>query len=233
MRHFFLLATVSAFVLAAHAASSQTPPERQQMTLTRGPKVPIQKISDTVLQVGENRVNTKDLEVSVEGTINNVTVLEFVANTRGGLKAYESAVTLNTDAISFNTALLLLGLDPAHARLTTKHFDATAPEGDPVNIWVETLDATPKRFRAEQLIYDRSTNQTMPESNWVYTGSSFYNGIYSAQADGVLIGFVHSPSPIIENPRGMGLNRYGSVILNPNLGLAGGTPVRLTVKVVK
>ena len=48
--------------------------------------------------------------------------------------------------------------------------------------------------------------------------------------DGVLIGFVHSPAPIIENIGGAGVNRYGSIVMNPNLGLAPETPVVLTVK---
>ena len=47
--------------------------------------------------------------------MNDVEMLEFVANTINGAKAYESALTLQTDAISFNAALLLIGLDPAAA----------------------------------------------------------------------------------------------------------------------
>jgi hypothetical protein len=46
----------------------------------------------------------------------------------------------------------------------------------------------------------------------------------------VLIGFVHSPAPIIENVAGPGVARYGSIVMNPNLGLEPDTPVVLTVK---
>jgi hypothetical protein len=51
-----------------------------------------------------------------------------------------------------------------------------------------------------------------------------------AELDGVLIGFVHSPAPIIENPRSGAVNGYGAVVLNTQLGLAPGAEVQLGVK---
>ena len=53
-----------------------------------------------------------------------------------------------------------------------------------------------------------------------------------ADLDGVLIGFVHSPAPIIENPRAGAVNAYGSVTLNPKIGLTPGTEVTLTIRAV-
>jgi hypothetical protein len=71
----------------------------------------------------------------------------------------------------------------------------------------------------------------------VYTGSTFVpegptqkSTRYVADIDGVLIGFVHSPAPIIESVAGAGVRRYGLIVLNPNLGLEPDTPVVLTVK---
>jgi hypothetical protein len=71
----------------------------------------------------------------------------------------------------------------------------------------------------------------------VYTGSVFLpqeptmtSTRYLADIDGVLIGFVHSPAPIIENVTGAGVRRYGMIVMNPNLGLDPETPVVLTVK---
>jgi hypothetical protein len=65
----------------------------------------------------------------------------------------------------------------------------------------------------------------------VYTGSQFIPGsnMYAAQLDGVLIGFVHSPAPVIENPRAGAVSAFGSVVLNREL-IAPGTPVTLIVK---
>jgi hypothetical protein len=67
----------------------------------------------------------------------------------------------------------------------------------------------------------------------VYTGSGFLeDGRYLAQMDGALIGFVHSPSPIIEQVGGAGVSRFGRIVMNPRLGLEPNTPVVLTVKAV-
>jgi len=52
-------------------------------------------------------------EISVRGVVNDALTLEFVANPKGGFKAYESALELDTDGINFNLALILIGLDPA------------------------------------------------------------------------------------------------------------------------
>jgi hypothetical protein len=171
-------------------------------------------------------------EVTVTGHVNDVQILEWVANTTNGLKAYESAITADTDAITFNTALLLIGLDRAHARVPTQHFDPVPPRGDPVELWIEWGEASQrKRVRIEQLLLDNRTNTTLPEGPWVYTGSTLLpeNGGYMAQLDGVLIGFVHSPAPIIENPGAGAVGAFGSLVLNKEL-VAPGTEVTLIVK---
>jgi hypothetical protein len=53
---------------------------------------------------------------------------------------------------------------------------------------------------------------------------------YMADIDGVLIGFVHSPAPVIENPRKGAVSAYGSIVMNTHIGLDGGTPVVVSIK---
>lgn len=184
-----------------------------------------------MFRIGQIRVDTTRREVSVSGQANDAQILEFVANTRGGFKAYESALTLDTDAVSLNTALLLIGLDPAHARVPTRHFDPIPPQGDPVEIWVAwNPPAGLKRARIEELLFDKRTGTSIPEGPWVYTGSTFVGpGQYLADMDGVLIGFVHSPAPVIENPKVAAVDAYGQIIRNPNLDLPGGMNVTVTI----
>lgn len=198
------------------------------------PPPPLVRLGPDVLRIGRVEVNTATREVMVPGHINDNTVpiLEFVANTQNGFKAYESAITLDTDAITFNAALLLIGLDKSRARLPKHHFDPIPPAGDAVDVFVN-WDAAgqPRRVRVEELLLDTRTNTTMAEGPWVYTGSAFIEGTnqFLAQNDGVLIGFVHSPAPLIENPRDGAVNAYGSVILNEKL-IKPGTFVTVTVK---
>jgi len=70
----------------------------------------------------------------VRGTVTEAKTLEFIASTKGGFKGYESALELDTNAISFNLALILIGLDREHAVHPRRHFDPIPPKGDPVEI---------------------------------------------------------------------------------------------------
>lgn len=222
-RKTFLAAALATCAIGFTAFTQFPPPPRVEA---------VEKLGPNLFALGKVRVDSAKREVSVPGTVNDVIVLEFVANTRDGMKAYESALTLETSGVTFNTALLLIGLDKSNARVPEFQFDPKAPEGDRVEIWVE-WDRRGERARvpAEQLLYDRERQQAISSSVWVYTGSSFYpDGRYSADNDGVLIGFVHSPAPIIEQVGGTGVGRYGHIIMNPDLGLKPETPVTVTVK---
>jgi len=194
----------------------------------------LERLGPNRLRLGKIEVDTAAHEVSVPGRVNDVPTLEWVANTEGGLKAYESAISADTDAIAFNAALLLIGLDKAHARVPTQHFDPQPPKGDAVGVFVEWMaDGAKKRVPIEQLLFDKRTNKPLSENQWVYTGSTFVAGTnaYQAQLDGVLIGFVHSPAPVIENAGAGAVGAFGSVVLNKDL-VPPGTAVTLIVKAV-
>lgn len=192
----------------------------------------VERLSATRFRVGRIEVDRAKREISVPATVNSATILEFVANTLGGFKAYESALTVQSNAITFNTALLLIGLDKARSKPPRWHFDPDPPQGDPVDIWVEWNAAGGiRRVRVEELLWDKRTSATLPPGPWVYTGSTFIpnGGPYAAEADGVLIGFVHSPAPVIENPRPGAVGAFGAVIFNEQLGLKPDTAVTLIV----
>ena len=56
------------------------------------------------------------------------------------------------------------------------------------------------------------------------------DGRYRADIDGVIIGFVHDPSSIIEWTGSNGVGRFGFIKLDPQWGLEPGTAVTITVK---
>lgn len=195
----------------------------------------IERTGPTTLRIGNITIDRAAREIRVTGTVNaKVQQLEFVANTPNGLKAYESALTLDTSAIAFNVALTIIGLDKAHARnVPRRHFDPATPEGDEVELWVECPGGECQRVPAERLLYDREKKAELTGGAWVYTGSSFIqNGPYWAEMDGVLIGFVHDPSSIIEYTGAAGLNRFGAIVMNPNLGLKEGGAVVFTLRAI-
>jgi hypothetical protein len=192
----------------------------------------VQKLGPNRLRIGEIQIDTARREVSVAGKVNDVMMLEWMANTRGGMKAYESFVTVEADAISFNTALILIGLDKSRSKPPTRHFDPATPVGDPVEITIEwTAGGQRKRIPMDQVLWDREKNEVPPSSGWVYTGSQILDGgTFWADVDGVLIGFVHSPAPVIEQVSGVGVGRFGKIVPNPNIGLPPETPVTLIVR---
>lgn len=196
------------------------------------PAPPIESIGEGLLRVGAIRVDVNRREIAVPGVVNQVNALEFVANTPGGSKAYESLLTLETSGAGFNLALILIGCDQSRSIRPRRHFDPETPQGDPLEIWVDWDDGgRARRVRAEDLLWDHRKGASLPRGPWVYTGSFFLrDGRYLADAHGVLIGFVHTPAPVIENPLPHGVGGYGSFVLDPNAGLKPGTAVRLTVR---
>ena len=190
----------------------------------------VRRVSDTTYEVGRLHVDTARREVVAPATLNGVQILEFVANAKAGAKAYESALTVDVNAITFNTALLLIGLDPSRGRPPKAVFDQAQAAGDPVEMLVSWGERT---VPLEELLYDQRTKKTVPPGTWVYTGSTFIKDgagrqRYAAELDGVLIGLMHSPSAIIERVDAQA--GYGATVTNPELGLAAGAAVTLTIR---
>jgi hypothetical protein len=193
---------------------------------------PIKKLGNGLVSIGNIVVDTNKKEVTVPGRMQRDQTMEFLATQKGGSKSYESVMELDTNATSFNLALIMIGLQKTNASVPTQHFDSKPVAGDPVEIWVEWKNGgAVLKMRAEDMLYDLRTKEVPPMGAWVYTGSTVLpDGRFRAEMDGVLIGFVHDPASIIENATGSGLNAYGSIKLNPNLKILPDTPLKLTVK---
>ena len=222
-----LLVLVFGTVAGVGESPSQTEPATSQGL------APIQRIGPDLLRIGNVSVNMARKEVSVPGTVTHAEVLEFIAVAKGGFKAYESALELDTNAVGFNLALILIGLDSARGVVPEFHFDPTLPQGDPVEISVEwAVNGRRRNVPAEELVFNTSTKATLSKGPWVYTGSTFVSerNAYLAEIEGTLIGFVHTPAPVIENPRPLGQGDYSANRLNPQLNLAPETAVTLTVR---
>ncbi|MGE0593059.1 MAG: YdjY domain-containing protein [Vicinamibacterales bacterium] len=230
-RELATLATALGILLASAPADAQTP--RPPAPAAPAAPAPIERLGGDRVRVGNVMVDMAAREIRVEGVVNEVNILEFIAVPKGGFKAYESALELDTNAINFNLGLILIGLDSSRATHPKQHLDPDPPSGDPVDVLIEWDDnGSPRRIRAEEMVYNDVTKQTLPEGPWVYTGSVFSaaNGAYLADTEGSLIGFVHSPAPVIDSPRPLSPGVYGSSRINPALGLSPGTKVQVIVR---
>jgi len=192
----------------------------------------MEKLSDTVFRLGAMRVDTAKREATVPGKVNATEVLEFIANTKNGFRAYESAFELETNGITFNLAMILIGLDKANSVGPRFHFDPNTPAGDAVEVWVEwKAGSETTRIRADDMLWDKQKKEKFPRSQWVYTGSVLLDdGRYMADQDAVLIGFVHDPSSVIEWIGSNGIGRFGFIQIDPKLGLLPGSPITVIVK---
>ncbi len=157
--------------------------------------------------------------------------LEFIAVSRHGGKAYESLIELDSNAIEFNLACLLIGLDPTHSDASDFHFDERPVSGDPVVVEVSWERDGRRITKPVAALLNRKADDVPGKSTWVYTGSVLTpEGIYLADADGTVIGFAHDPSSIIEHRSGLGLNDYGAIAADPESAPPVGTPIELTVR---
>ena len=223
---------------ASSLAAAQPPPQNPpppgpgRSSARRVPPAP-KKVGENLVRLGSILIDTKNNEVTVSGRMLPDRTLEFIASTKMGAKSYESAIELDTDAVTFNLAMIMIGLDRSRAVVPQMHFDPNAA-GDPVDIWVEWGTGKAKRkVSVDELLYDERAQKVPEMGTWVYTGSTMYpSGDFAAEVDGVLIGFVHDPASIIENTVGSGINAYGTIKLNPALKLQTGTAVKLTVKAI-
>jgi hypothetical protein len=224
----------SGFLTCAFAQEPPVMPPTRHPPGVVPPEVPspVKRLGPNLVSIGNIIVDTAKKEVTVPGRMLRDQTLEFLATTKMGFKSYESAMELDTNATSFNLALIMIGLQKNNAIVPRQHFDTTQAAGDPVDLWVEwgTGDSA-RKVRAGELLYDLRTKKVPELGAWVYTGSTVLeNGQYLAELDGVLIGFVHDPASIIENSTGSGINAYGSIRLNPNLKIEPDTPMKLTIK---
>lgn len=198
------------------------------------PEQPIVKdLGDGRLQVGNIIIDGNKKEVIVPGRINMIDgPIEFIACTKGGFKAYESVLEMETDAITFNLSMILLGLDPKKGKAAAYHFDPNQPQGDTVEISIQwDTEDDKKTIMAQEIIHDMSTGKTFPADHWVYTGSVFLeDGRYLAELDGVLIGFVHDPASVIESHFSEKFPAYGTYVVNKNHLLKVGMKVQMFIK---
>jgi hypothetical protein len=227
--HFLTASFLCAFISAnsiAQTAGGGRPGD------TPGAPDPIVTLGDNLFRMGSIRIDTGKHEVTVPGKVTDASSLEFIASTNSTFRTYESAIQLDTNGLTFNVAMILIGLDKDKGVPSRFHFDPNEPVGDPVDIWVEwKAGAENKRIRAEDLLWDQEKNEVFPRRPWVYIGSQILpDGRYRADLDGVIIGFVHDPASIIEWTGSNGLKRFGMIKIDPKLKLQPGTPVTITIK---
>ena len=187
------------------------------------PGRPLSQLKIEELGKGQYRVGTIDIDkkqqrFSVAGTVTGIepgSPLEYLAVTTRGYKNYESLLELNATAREFNLACILIGLDAGQAKVSRYHFDPEPVDGDPVRLLVSWTSGGKTITKSPGELFSVQGMDRIPD-DWVYTGSVLLeNGVYLAEEDGTLVGFVHDPASIIEHRTGLGIGTYGAAQYDP------------------
>ena len=193
-------------------------------------------LGDDRYQIGRIVIDKQARRFTVPGRV-HVTEkpLEFLAATPGGKKEYETLLEVDATGTEFNLACILVGLERARDQMPYQQFSQVPLDGPRVALYVAWVEGGKRRQvpAAEALLEPKAG--VKPESvEWVYTGSPFprHDGILAADITGMLIGFVHDPTTVIEALNGLGIGAYGSVRGNSMLP-AVGSSVELIVEVVR
>ena len=223
---FSAISILYAFTLLNYAAPQVN---AEQM----GKNPPVQQIGPDEYKIGGLTLNKSRKEIYIPGSINmQKGLVEYLACQAEIGKLHESVLQLEVKPADVQIALLLLGLKPKNN--LTFQGDPTAPEGDPLEIWVEweLADKTRKKVRAEELVFDQKKEKPMDKTYWIYTGSEIVDGKFMADVEGSIIATFHDPVALINNPLPGGGDDT-VYICHEKLLPPQGTKVLLTVRVVE
>jgi hypothetical protein len=196
------------------------------------PAIPgILQISDGVYRLGKVDIDLNKKAVTLYGKVNMTAgIVELLACTKIG-KLHESALVMDVEPIHLQTALILLGLEFIGG--IRYQGDPLTPKGDRVQIWVEWKSGNEtKRYRAEDLVYNKPKQSPMEHTDWVFSGSRIKNGFFMAQGTGSLIATFHDPDTIIDNPFPEGADDT-VYIVNSQLIPPKGTEIKMIITPAK
>ncbi|MBD3181995.1 hypothetical protein GF312_06875 [Candidatus Poribacteria bacterium] len=186
------------------------------------------KLGNGLYKLGKVDVDLNSNTIKIHGKMNmSYGLIELLACSSIG-KVHESAIVLDVDPIHLQTALILMGLE--YEGGLRYQGDPQTPKGDRVYIWVEwNSEGQVKRHRAEDLVFNREKQSTMPHVGWVFSGSRINdNGVFMAQAIGTIITTFHDPDAIIDNPLPEGADDT-VYIVNTKLAPPKGTDITMII----
>ena len=190
---------------------------------------PVRPLGNGLYEIGLVRLDSRHRTATFPATVNlREETVEYAVVHKTG-KTHESVFRTDARPLDIQVALLLLGLK---ARMTNA-FGADG-KGPAVGekVWVEvtwTNQGARVFCPIEDVILDRAREAPLRRGEWIYHGSNFSEGAFTAQRDGSIISIHIDPDALISNPRpgreNDDLHRPHAAKLPPI-----GTPVEITLK---
>ncbi|MCS6775929.1 MAG: YdjY domain-containing protein [Chloroherpetonaceae bacterium] len=189
---------------------------------------PVERITDSVVRVGNVLVDTQERTVTCPGAINmdNGPVEYLAVGPKG--KLHESLLRLDIRPIHLQVALLLLGLEPRN--VLRFQGDPRTPQGPPVELFIRWRDAAGKtqEYRAEDLLMEMPGQRPTSHGPWVFTGSRILKEGFEADLSHSLIAVWHDPAAILDNPRPAGASN--AYVVHSRRTPRRGTKIELVIR---
>lgn len=199
------------------------------ITMRAETNLPVRALGDGRFQVGLVRLDRNSQTVSFPAAVNlRDETIEYAVVHKTG-KTHESIFRTSAKPKDIHVAMLLLGAKP----MMTNSFGADGsgpPLGEKVFLEASwTNNGARVSYAIEDLVLNRETKQAMPRGEWIYNGSNFSEGAFTAQRDGSIISTHIDPDALINNPRP---GRENDDLYAPNAKKLPpiGAPVEITIK---
>lgn len=202
---------------------------------TRPGAPPVTLLDDNRRKIGETIVDLKARRVEVPARVNMVQgILEYYACAPNG-KLHESVLEQLDKPSHMHLALLLLQLEVTETAPDEKLGRRLLRLGSRVRLFVEWKDAktgAAKRAPAESWLYSRRRRGSPKSVEFVFQGSTFWNGDYSADQSKSTVGLIPDPTTVV-NTIGFEGNPYQGMEgfeVNTKAIPEKGTPVTLVIE---
>ena len=192
---------------------------------------PVRRLGAGRFAVGLVTLDKTNRTVSFPASVNlREETIEYVVVHKTG-KAHESLFRTDARPQDIHVALLLLGAKPAMTNAFGEDGRAR-PRGESVDIEVSWTNQG-ARFRGpvEDLVLNKEATNALPRGAWIYNGSNFSEGMFTAERDGSIVSTHIDPDALINNPRP---GRENDDLYQPNTDKLPpiGTPVEIVIQLV-
>ncbi len=171
------------------------------------PEDMLKKVSEDVYMLNEMSINTANGTIEIPCKINmNKGLIEVVLCRKEG-KVHESLLVTNISPLEFQTALLLLGLDPVNevpddpSKIDqSDQFSSIETEGDAVKLYLAyELNGEMVKKPIEHFVYDESVQKKLKPSTWLFRGAATHmSGHVMVDPDVTMIATYHDPVAMME-----------------------------------
>ncbi len=159
----------------------------------------LQQIGPGIYKFGEIIIDKNENYIEFPAAVNmDKGLIEYILVGVLG-KLHESLFFTKVEPYQIKTALLLYGFKDSGVEFRGQGYEDFL-KGDSLEIWVSWDEGEKNLTRVEQLVFNQRTEHTMQRTNWIFTGSYFYQGRFIAQIEKSIIAVYYDPIAIINNP---------------------------------